>query len=241
MVTFMDYGQFRKMARYQTMANKNYFKVFGIGFNKTGTTTLETIFHLYGLSIPNQRDQEAIICHQLWHGNYTPLKEFVSQYDAFQDQPFSRDSSYIICDALFPNSKFILTIRDSNEWFQSLSKFHEKIFKFQDINKVTEEELREKADYLYENYFYETTKRFLTIVEDDELSVRWDLLYNKDFYIAKYERRNADIIDYFKHRPTDLLVIDLTNEANTSKIVEFLNLPANFVIDMPHMNKISSN
>ena len=36
--------------------------------------------------------------------------------------------SYIICDALFPNSKFILTLRNPEIWFESVCNFDAKHF-----------------------------------------------------------------------------------------------------------------
>jgi len=37
--------------------------------------------------------------------------------------------------------------------------------------------------------------------------------------------------------PEKLLVVDITQEKTTKKICEFLNIPNEFVIEMPHSNK----
>ena len=45
------------------------------------------------------------------------------------------------------------------------------------------------------------------------------------------------IVRHFSERKNDLLVIDITKEKNTNKIVEFLNLPSLLVTAMPYSNK----
>ena len=108
----MKEEQLTKLVRYAVISKQSYNKIFCIGFNKTGTTTLEKVLKLYVLDLPNQFEQEARISLPSLIGNYTKLLEFVAKYDAFQDLPFSQGETYVACDALFPNSKFILTVRE---------------------------------------------------------------------------------------------------------------------------------
>ena len=98
-------------------------KVFGIGYNKTGTTTLESLFrNKYKYKSPNQFFQEYKLgIDAIYHKNYSNLRSFCSIYDFFQDSPFSMGNTYVIADFLFPESKFILTISYcfacKNFWF----------------------------------------------------------------------------------------------------------------------------
>ena len=212
-------------------------KIFGIGQNKTGSTTLEAVLRYYGYHLPNQHDQEMMITKQFFQGNYAPFKDFVAKHDAFQDLPFSQGHSFYICDALFPGSKFILTEREPERWFDSLCNFHKKTYGIEGFSSMTEQDVKEKFTYLYEGYAHLVAEQFLTTIEDGEIKVRWDLLYDKDFYIEKYVQRNNEIKAYFKDRPDDLLVIDVTKEVNTGAICDFLNIPPEFAVPMPHMNK----
>jgi hypothetical protein len=50
-------------------------------------------------------------------------------------------------------------------------------------------------------------------------------------------KRNKEIVRYFSERPDDLLVIDITKEKTTKKIVNFLELPSKLITKMPHLNK----
>ena len=64
---------------------------------------------------------------------------------------------------------------------------------------------------------------------------------DEKYYIDQYEQRNNLIQKYFTNAPHKLLVIDLTKEATTEKLCEFLNIPKEFVIEMPHRNKNKSH
>lgn len=98
-------------------------KVFCVGYNKTGTTTIEAVLRNLGYRMPGQARQEALVVEETFRGNFVPLRTLCSSYDAFQDMPFSQGVIYAIVDSMFPGSKFILTVRDSNEWFESLVRF----------------------------------------------------------------------------------------------------------------------
>lgn len=50
-------------------------------------------------------------------------------------------------------------------------------------------------------------------------------------------RRNNEIKRYFLGRESDLLVIDFSYEKTSRKLCEFLGIPDEYVIDVPHLNK----
>ncbi len=59
---------------------------------------------------------------------------------------------------------------------------------------------------------------------------------NEDIYIKRFEDHNKEVLDYFKNRPKDLLVMDLAQGDGWDKLCPFLgveipNLP------FPHANK----
>jgi hypothetical protein len=92
-------------------------------------------------------------------------------------------------------------------------------------------------NYLYPGYMHEYKTRTLTRFSGGDKIVDWGNLYNKEYYIDLYERRNNEIKKYFMNSPDKLLVIDITKENTTKKICNFLDIPDGFVIDMPHSNK----
>ncbi len=212
-------------------------KVFCVGYNKTGTTTVELLLKHYGYILPDQAAQERALSTAFLKADFSNFVNFASDYDAFQDMPFSQGDTYIAAAALFPESKFILTERDSDAWFSSMTSFHMKVFGLASVSKLTEQDVLERFDYLYPGYVHEVKKYFLTNFVGDVATVRWDLLYDKAYYVEEYLARNNRIKKFFQNCPERLLIIDVTAESNTKKICQFLNISSEQIIDMPHANK----
>lgn len=92
-------------------------KIFCIGFQKTGTTSLYAALESLGfrtaavvgrdLTAQALRTEGAALCI-----------ETMQHYDATQDMPWPL--FYRELDAAFPGAKFILTIREPESWFRSI-------------------------------------------------------------------------------------------------------------------------
>lgn len=61
---------------------------------------------------------------------------------------------------------------------------------------------------------------------------------NEAIYIARYERHNREVQEYFAHRHNDLLIIDLPNDDGWSRLCPFLGHPVPNE-PFPHANKAS--
>lgn len=61
---------------------------------------------------------------------------------------------------------------------------------------------------------------------------------NEDTYVARYERHNREVLEYFRERPDDLLVMDIPADAGWDKLCAFLGheVPSQ---PFPHANKAS--
>ncbi|MGH1424001.1 MAG: sulfotransferase family protein [Pseudooceanicola sp.] len=92
-------------------------KVFCIGFQKTGTTSMESALQVLGLTVASV------------YGKHIPLDQFRREYvamglaraaevDAVQDMPWPL--LFKDLDAAFPGAKFILTTRDEDAWWASI-------------------------------------------------------------------------------------------------------------------------
>ena len=94
-------------------------KVFCIGLNKTGTTTLEKCGELLGLECAScNRSHLEDVTHQRGLQN---IVNTVNEFDLFQDWPYPL--IYKELDQLFPGSKFILTTRINEiAWLDSLKR-----------------------------------------------------------------------------------------------------------------------
>ncbi|HEX3599131.1 MAG TPA: sulfotransferase, partial [Lacipirellulaceae bacterium] len=102
-------------------------KVFCIGFNKTGTTSIGAALQSMGYTLGNQGEAELLIDD--WaRRDFRRLLKLCETADAFQDIPFSLPETYAALDEAFAGSKFVLTVRNnSQEWFESLTRFHTKL------------------------------------------------------------------------------------------------------------------
>jgi len=232
----MNLDEFRRRVGPRVIAHKHFNKLFCVGWNKTGTTTLEAVLRAYGYQMPNQQEQETRLTLPVLRCDYTELRRFVDRYDAFQDRPFSQDETYAVVDALFPDSRFILSERDPDAWFDSMQRAHRKVFGLDTLQGLTEQDVLTRFNYLFPGYLHAITKRLLTQFDGDRPVVRWDLLYDKDFYVAAYLARNQRIKRHFQDCPHRLLVIDVTQEPTTRRVCEFLQIPAELAFAMPRLN-----
>lgn len=97
-------------------------KVFGVGFQKTGTTSLGTIFDKLGYKVAGYyqfrhlAQQDGLTLQEL-----TDLAlGMAADYDAAKDTPWPL--LYKELDAAFPGSKFIHVTRDTEAWLKSALK-----------------------------------------------------------------------------------------------------------------------
>lgn len=187
-------------------------KVFCIGQNKTGTTSLERVLKDEGFIIGNQHKGESMLINYLKR-DFKSIAEFCNTAEAFQDVPFSLPFLYVYLDQTFPKSKFILTVRDNeDQWYESITKFHKKITtselfapSYQELEAF---DYHEKGWLLKYMSIYNTTK---------------DNLYDENSLKLFYNNHNQQVIDYFKDK-NNLLVLNISQPESYSKLAEFLNL-----------------
>lgn len=97
-------------------------KVFCIGFHKTGTTSLKFALKALGYRVtgPNGVNDPDIS-----RNVYRMACEIAEQFDAFQDNPWPL--LYREIDQRYPGSRFILTLRPTEDWIKSqISHFRDK-------------------------------------------------------------------------------------------------------------------
>lgn len=92
-------------------------KVFCLGFQKTGTTSLQYALSLLGYRVAGIMDANP---HDTIEDLHTEALRLLPQFDAFADNPWPL--YFREFDEMFPDAKFILTTRDPNEWYTSVCK-----------------------------------------------------------------------------------------------------------------------
>ena len=199
-------------------------KIFCIGNNKTGTTSLEKFFKDHDYNVANQREAELLLDDYV-NRNWKPIIQYCKKYEVFQDIPFSMPYLYVILDHIFPNSKFILSVRDTPEqWYNSISKFHGKLFG-KNGELPTKEDLQ-NGNYIQKGWIWEAMKERYGDYENP---------YDKDRLIKLNENYNDEVRNYFKNN-SNFLEINVSDENAVQKLSNFLGIEAKYN-GFPHENK----
>ncbi len=108
-------------------------KIFGIGLNKTGTTTLGQCGRILGYrckSVSKKLLEDVVLRKDL-----TSVQRIATKYDLFEDWPWPL--IYRELDEMFPGSKFILTVRKNPKvWLESLKRHSMTKHPFKDCDKL---------------------------------------------------------------------------------------------------------
>jgi hypothetical protein len=176
-------------------------KVIGIGFHKTGSTTLGEVLTELGYNVLGTRRD---LLNKIEDEAYESIFEIADGYNAFQDNPWPL--LYAEFDTRYPNSKFILTIRDEEKWIKSV------------VNHFGDKH-SDMREYIYGVGFPKS---------------------NEALYLKRYRAHNDLVIEHFKGREDQLLVVCWEDDDGWEKICDFLNKPIPSKT-FPHANKRGSN
>lgn len=100
-------------------------KVFCIGFNKTGTTTLGKSMELLGYR--NSSFNKKVWSKYYKKGKIDKVLRYTSKFDSFDDLPWLKTDMIPILDSKFPGSKFIYLEREKESWQKSMENWSLKM------------------------------------------------------------------------------------------------------------------
>jgi hypothetical protein len=178
-------------------------KIIGVGFQKTGTSTLRDALKILNYSVKDTSTRALI---PILKNDYKKVLKIIDKFDAIEDTPW-----YIIykeLDKLLPGSKFILTIRDEQSWYKSVSRH------IGNLRSAHHEWIYGKGKGLPKDY--------------------------KENTINVYNNHNKKVVEYFKNRPNDLLIIDFTKGDRWDKLCKFLDKDIPKEV-FPHANNSKIN
>lgn len=95
-------------------ANKQMGRIFGIGWAKTGTTTLGKCFEILGF---DHQSQKLDLVGDIRRGDLSRIMSLAARKQTFEDWPWIL--LYREFDQAFPGSRFVLTRRDTGKWLGS--------------------------------------------------------------------------------------------------------------------------
>jgi len=189
-------------------------KIFCVGRNKTGTTSLAQALHDLGIAVGEQNLAERLL-HDWARRDFRRLFWYCRTAQAFQDTPFSLPFTFQALDQKFPGSKFILTVRDSPEqWYQSLMQFYAAVFTGGRSPALAD---LKAAAYVRPGWLYEANRLINTTPPEDP--------FNQAMLMAGYTTHNRAVQEYFRHRPGDLLVLNVAEPEAYNKLCNFLKKP----------------
>lgn len=160
-------------------------KILVAGFQKTGTTSLETALLMLGYTVGRPEKQ---LLPALRADNFDEVWKVADRFDALQDNPWPL--IYNEFDERYPGSKFILTLRDPEPWLRSM------------INHCGGKE-NDMRKWIY-GEAHGTPKG------------------SEEVYKERLVRHQEEVIAYFKDRPEDLLIFDVTKADGWEKLCAFL-------------------
>jgi hypothetical protein len=174
-------------------------RIFGIGMHKTATTSLHTALQILGFKSGHW--QNAHWAKAIWREmNQSGKSPTLERFYALSDLPIPMMFKKL--DAAYPGSKFILTTRDEWSWLTSVRK-----------------------------HWNPNINQHRAAWDTDPFSHRVHaMLYGRrDFdpttFLERYRRHNAEVLEHFKDRPGDLLVMPMDNGGSWPALCGFLGVP----------------
>ena len=198
-----------------TLARRKSFKIFFIGFNKTGTVSLLHLFWdilgykgkvIHGGGATRERQNYDLM------GITDQTKDLSEEFDRLGDKLLNQWVVYLDTNLIsdnfkelyknYPNAKFIFNTRNEDDWVESNKRHRSQL----------SEETRKEGNW-----------------EDFDEKVERD-------YHRKHTKR---VLDFFKDKPDELLVLDICGGDGYEKLCPFLGID---IPDepFPHRHKRSS-
>jgi len=196
-------------------------KIFCLSFQRTGTTSVAAFLDWAGYKVTPWSVSRLNKWGKKWYEkNYDKIFESFDFrfHTAFQDSPWFAPNFYEVLLNRFPDAKFILMRRNSNDWFQSMLRHSNE--KNPGNTKIHCHVYR--RDEEYQQYMLDNPNR----VEDlDSIDNLFDITDYRDHYIRIYEDHYNDAVNYFnKKSPGSLFHCNLEDNDKWVRIGKFLGV-----------------
>lgn len=170
-------------------------KVFGVGLSKSATTSMANAMTLLGYkTLHADRSLSAYVHHR---GSPLNLSGFYDEFDSVWDLPTAVYYKELL--QAYPDAKFILTVRDSKEWYESFKNYQEN-YQYYRWGCVFPERFKRLHEFVYGSR---------------SISPMW---------IKSMEEHNAAAIDFFKNYPDQFMVLQFDDDNKWEKLCKFLDV-----------------
>jgi hypothetical protein len=103
---------------------------------------------------------------------------------------------------------------DDDQWYKSVTRFHAKLWG-KEKRIPTKQDLKE-AKYIEKGYPYHFIKNTFNTSDNNP--------YDEKTLKTFYNNHNKTVIDYFRNRPEDLLILNVSENNAYQKLCNFLNI-----------------
>lgn len=174
-------------------------RIFGIGMHKTATTSLHHALQMLGFQSGHWKN--AHWAKKIWREmNEEGSSRTLETSYALSDIPIPQLIKKL--DSAYPGSKFILTLRDEDAWLSSVKKHfdpnHNPQQKFWDCDPFTH--------IIHQKIYGQTT-------------------FDEEVFREAYRRHNLMVMEYFRDRPEDLVVLNMSSGGRWEDLCSFLEVP----------------
>lgn len=191
-------------------------KIFGIGLNKTASSSLLDAWDLLGhrseIYHPPSDKLRTQVVLSAFNKSYKLMFDRIDAFKYFKDRPFNVWDTYKIIDKHYLDSKFILTIRDEEKWWDSVDRWLNNLVP----NHHETEQMRLDKIEIYKFHFGVDS-------------------FSKESFIDYYNKYNNEVRNYFNGKD-NFLEMNIEDGDGWNKLCSFLG---ESIPDMPfpHSNK----
>lgn len=201
-------------------------KVFLIGMSKTGTTSMEQFLENLGYRVCkgnwNNKDKNFLAACYCFN-QIDEIINLTNYYDGFGDAPWGGTDIYKKLVEIYPNAYYILTIRDTIKWYNSLIAMYQQFDKNLKTSMETMRSFGSYGSYI----FFKKIFQIETLADmDAEIKIK-----------TYFDNYNKEVKKFFKNNKYNFLEIDITDNSSADSIIlDFLN-KKNISISIPHLNQ----
>ena len=190
-------------------------KIFGVGLGRTGTHSLAAALNQLSIKTRPHVNYNNLIPEFCSATRTFTGSRLIAMFDEYQALANGTGISYQELDLAYPNSRFILTVRESNAWLKSQHAYR----------RLQSEQVKDSATH--------RVQRFIN------REIYGSEYFDSKIWLDTYNRHVDGVLDYFADRPMSLLVIDICGGDGWDKICPFLGCAVPFG-PFPHTNDITA-
>lgn len=192
-------------------------KIFNLSLCKSGTTSLENFlkksYNLKGYPYKSKFYINKSVINEVFNNKDFSKIPNVNDFDLFSDIPFNLFNSFKYFEKNFPDAKFILIIRNLDDWVDSNIRWQKKLL------TTTHKGFLGNIFFNYQYY---------GAIQDNKV-------VDVELFKKAYNDYHESIYKYFEDKKDKLLIMNL-EKIEIDKIYSFISLPLKNKVSFKKLN-----